>query len=63
MRALQMTSEPEHLKLRNSRPPFVTQYEKDLMAWQRRHRMVQAILGIFLAAVVGFTIHLLPLVR
>jgi len=24
--------------MRNTRPPFITQYERDLMRWQRRNR-------------------------
>jgi hypothetical protein len=42
--------------MRNSRPPFVTEYEKDLLLWQRRDRIIVGTLTLLAASVVGFTI-------
>ena len=37
-RIWEVPADRDYRQMRNTRPPFITQYERDLMRWQRRNR-------------------------
>ena len=52
MRSLHFGTERDYKQLRHSRPPFLTEYERDQLAWQRRNRAILTT-GLLLASVMG----------
>ena len=52
MRSLHFGTERDYKQLRHSRPGFLTEYERDQLAWQRRNRALVAT-GLLLASIMG----------
>lgn len=52
MRSLHFSTERDYKQLRSSRPPFLTEYERDQLAWQRRNRAIMTT-GLLLASIAG----------
>ena len=46
---------------RTSRPPFLTEYERDLERWRRRDRLIFSAAVVLAAAGVGWTVYALAL--
>ena len=40
MRSWEVQTSGGYFRVRESRPPFMTTYERDLYTWQRRQRMI-----------------------
>ena len=57
MRSLHFGTERDYKQLRHSRPPFLTQYERDQLAWQRRNRAMLTT-GLLLASIMGTVVGL-----
>lgn len=58
MRLWEVPADRDYRMLRESRPPFITEYEKDLLAWQRRGRTMITALALFLTLLLGFALKL-----
>ena len=54
MKCWQISVDGDYKWLRTSRPPFLTEYEKNLILWHRRERIFQAVMGVTLLSLVGF---------
>ncbi len=61
MRVWEVPAERDYRQMRTTRPPFITEYEKDLMRWQRSHRntivIASTLGGVFIASLLAFTLH------
>ena len=61
MRIWEVPAERDYRVMRNTRPPFITEYERDLMRWQRSHRNTTIILltlgGVFVASILGLMLR------
>lgn len=57
MRTWEVRAERGYYQLRESRPPFVTEYERNQILWQRRDRMILTTLALLATSVVAFALH------